>query len=107
MSKFKPLAMVAGDNPGAFFGTDDARTEGEVDASDLEKAEQALVELGYVAIPEELLTNRFRLPPAADPEGLAEVTANESNSDVRVLGPAEAADLCARLPDVSARSALS
>ncbi|WP_406401440.1 hypothetical protein OH805_20545 [Streptomyces sp. NBC_00879] len=59
VSKFKPLAMVAADNPGAFFGTDDARAEGELDASDLEKAEQALAGLGYVVIPEELLTNRY------------------------------------------------
>ncbi|MFI1018164.1 hypothetical protein [Streptomyces sp. NPDC020965] len=58
-SRFKPLTMVAADNPGAFLSTDEARAEGELDASDLEKAEQALAELGYVAIPEELLTNRY------------------------------------------------
>lgn len=59
VSRFKPLAMVAADNPGAFFGTDDARAEGELDVSDLEKVEQALVGLGYVVVPEELLTNRY------------------------------------------------
>ncbi|MEU9782785.1 hypothetical protein AB0H92_17815 [Streptomyces phaeochromogenes] len=59
VSRFKPLAMVAADNPGAFFGTDDARAEGELDASDLEKVERALSGLGYVVVPEELLTNRY------------------------------------------------
>lgn len=59
VSKFKPLAMVAADNPGAFLSTDEACTEGELDASDLEKVKQALAESGYVAIPEELLTNRY------------------------------------------------
>jgi hypothetical protein len=59
VSKFRPLAMVAADNPGAFFGTADACTEGELHVGDLEKVEQALVALGYVVIPEELLTNRY------------------------------------------------
>ncbi|MEV7616161.1 hypothetical protein [Streptomyces sp. NPDC089799] len=59
VSKFKPLAMVAADNPGAFLGTDEARTEGELDASDLEKVEQVISESGYVTIPEELLTSRY------------------------------------------------
>ena len=59
VSRFQPLAMVAVDNPGAFLGTDEARAEGELDESDLEKAEEALVESGYVAIPEELLANRY------------------------------------------------
>ncbi|MFJ6568006.1 hypothetical protein ACIQNU_11310 [Streptomyces sp. NPDC091292] len=59
VSRFKPLAMVAADNPGAFLGTDEARAEGELGASDLEKVEQALAGLGYVVIPEELLTNRY------------------------------------------------
>ncbi|MBL7498714.1 hypothetical protein I6A84_31245 [Frankia sp. CNm7] len=59
VSKFKPLAMLAADNPGAFLGTDEARAEGELDASDLEKVEQVLAESGYVTIPEELLTIRY------------------------------------------------
>ncbi|MGN9816063.1 hypothetical protein ACTMUQ_12035 [Streptomyces sp. SD11] len=59
VSKFKPLAMVAADNPGAYLGTDEARAEGQLDASDLEKVEQVLAELGYVEIPEELLTSRY------------------------------------------------
>ncbi|GGR69701.1 hypothetical protein GCM10010252_04720 [Streptomyces aureoverticillatus] len=59
VSKFKPLAMVAADNPGAFLGTEEARAEGELDAGDLEKVERALAELGFVAVPEELLTRRY------------------------------------------------
>ncbi|MEO3978153.1 hypothetical protein [Streptomyces sp. CAU 1734] len=59
VSKFKPLAMIAADNPGAFLGTDEARAEGALDLADLGKAEQALVESGYVVIPEELLTTRY------------------------------------------------
>ncbi|MEW2519174.1 hypothetical protein [Actinacidiphila alni] len=59
VSKFKPLAMVAADNPGAFLGTDEARAEGELDANDLETVEKVLAGSGYVAIPEELLTSRY------------------------------------------------
>ncbi|MEU6520877.1 hypothetical protein [Streptomyces sp. NPDC046978] len=59
VSKFKPLAMVAADNPGAFLGTDEAHAEGELDANDLEKVEQVLAGSGYVTIPEELLTIRY------------------------------------------------
>ncbi|MEU7999320.1 hypothetical protein AB0B83_28925 [Micromonospora sp. NPDC049060] len=59
VSKFKPLAMVAADNPGAFLSTDEARADGELDVSDLETVEQALAESGYVTIPEELLTTRY------------------------------------------------
>ncbi|MFD5697981.1 hypothetical protein [Streptomyces lasiicapitis] len=59
VSKFKPLAMVAADNPGAFLGTADARSEGELDVGDLEKVEQALADLGFVVMPEELLTVRY------------------------------------------------
>ncbi|MDH6134464.1 hypothetical protein P3T37_003867 [Kitasatospora sp. MAA4] len=59
VSKFEPLAMVAADNPGAFFGTDDACAEGELDGGDLEKLKQALVGLGYAVAPEELLTTHY------------------------------------------------
>ncbi|WP_202638740.1 hypothetical protein [Bailinhaonella thermotolerans] len=62
VSKFKPLAMVAADNPGAFLGTNEARDEGALDASDLEKVEQALAGSGYVTIPEELLADRYDGP---------------------------------------------
>ncbi|MEU8184819.1 hypothetical protein AB0B85_08535 [Micromonospora sp. NPDC049044] len=59
VSKFTPLAMVAADNPGAFLGTDEACAEGELDAGDLEKVEQALVGSGHLVIPEELLMTRY------------------------------------------------
>ncbi|MET7372336.1 hypothetical protein [Micromonospora arida] len=59
VSKFKPLAMVAADNPGAFLSTDEACAAGELDASDLEEVKQALVGSGHLVIPEELLMNRY------------------------------------------------
>ncbi|MFJ2163487.1 hypothetical protein [Streptomyces sp. NPDC087856] len=59
VSRFRPLAMVAVDNPGAFLSTDEARADGAVDAGDLEKAEETLVGAGYVAIPEEVLADRY------------------------------------------------
>ncbi|AWN25021.1 hypothetical protein Sliba_00010 [Streptomyces nigrescens] len=62
VSKFKPLAMVAADNPGAFLGTDEAQAEGELDANDLEKVEQVLAESGYITIPEELLERSYGGP---------------------------------------------
>lgn len=62
VSKFKPLAMVAADNPGAFLGTDEAQAEGELDANDLEKIEQVLAESGYITIPEELLERSYSGP---------------------------------------------
>jgi hypothetical protein len=57
VGKFRPLTMVAADNPGAFLSTNEARAEGELDASDLEKVEQVLAGAGYVTIPEGLLTS--------------------------------------------------
>ncbi|MEU7980469.1 hypothetical protein AB0B63_18295 [Micromonospora sp. NPDC049081] len=62
VSRFKPLAMVAADNPGAFLGTDEAQAEGELDANDLEKVEQVLAESGYITIPEELLARSYDGP---------------------------------------------
>ncbi|MCX4689605.1 hypothetical protein OG401_35840 [Kitasatospora purpeofusca] len=62
VSKFGSLALVCADNPGAFFGTDDARAEGELDGADLAKVERALAELGYVVVPEELLETDYDGP---------------------------------------------
>ncbi|MGW4984905.1 hypothetical protein [Streptomyces mirabilis] len=59
VSKFGSLALVSADNPGAFFGTDDAQAEGELEAGDLARVEQALIGLGYVVVPEELLNLRY------------------------------------------------
>lgn len=55
MSKFGSLALVCADNPGAFFGTEDAQAEGALDGADLAKVDQALAELGYVVVAEEVL----------------------------------------------------
>ncbi|GAA2078309.1 hypothetical protein [Actinomadura alba] len=62
VSKFGPLALVSADNPGAFLGTDDAQAEGELDAADLTKINQALVDLGYAVVPEELLERDYEGP---------------------------------------------
>ncbi|WP_405629820.1 hypothetical protein [Streptomyces sp. NBC_01174] len=52
VSTFGSLAEVCAANPGAYFGTDDAREEGALDPADLATVEQALAELGYVSVPE-------------------------------------------------------
>ncbi|MFB7124899.1 hypothetical protein [Kitasatospora sp. NPDC056273] len=66
VSKFGSLALVCADNPGAFSGTEEARTEGELDSADLARVNRALAELGYVVVAEELLESdydgRSRLP---------------------------------------------
>ncbi|WP_228559173.1 hypothetical protein [Catenulispora pinisilvae] len=62
ISKFGSLAFVAAENPGAFLGTAHAQAEGELDAGDLAKVEQALADSGYVVVPEELLTSRYYGP---------------------------------------------
>ncbi|MGI5171752.1 hypothetical protein ACQEU3_46145 [Spirillospora sp. CA-253888] len=62
VSKFGSLALVCADNPGAFLGTQDAQAEGELDATDLAKANRALIDLGYVVVPEELLESDYAGP---------------------------------------------
>lgn len=62
VSKFGSLALVSADNPGAFFGTKDAQAEGALDAGDLAKANQALSDLGYAVVPEELLERDYAGP---------------------------------------------
>ncbi|MET9675912.1 hypothetical protein ABZY68_22855 [Streptomyces sp. NPDC006482] len=66
VSKFGSLAEVCADNPGAFLGTDDAREEGALDPADLATMEQALTELGYVNVPEELLESDYEGPSALE-----------------------------------------
>lgn len=67
VSKFGSLAMVCADNPGAFFGTQDAQAEGALDGADLAKVNRASPELGYAVVSEELLETDYegpsRLPP--------------------------------------------
>ncbi|MEU4169309.1 hypothetical protein AB0F46_20850 [Streptomyces sp. NPDC026665] len=66
VSKFGSLALVCADNPGAFLGTEEAQTEGELDGADLTRVNRALVDLGYVVLSEELLESDYigpsRLP---------------------------------------------
>ena len=62
VSKFGSLALICADNPGAFFGTEDAQAEGELDSGDLSKANLALVELGYAVFAEELLESDYDGP---------------------------------------------
>ncbi|MFG2432551.1 hypothetical protein [Streptomyces sp. NPDC048590] len=66
VSKFGSLAEVCADNPGAYFGTDDAREEGALDPADLATVERALAELGYVSVPEELLEGDYEGPTALE-----------------------------------------
>ncbi|MET9059249.1 hypothetical protein [Streptomyces antibioticus] len=62
VSKFGSLALICSDNPGAFLGTADAQAEGELDAADLAKVHRALIDLGYVVVPEELLESQYAGP---------------------------------------------
>ncbi|MFJ3671174.1 hypothetical protein ACIPSE_32405 [Streptomyces sp. NPDC090106] len=62
VSKFGSLALICADNPGAFFGTEDAQAEGALDAADLAKADRALADLGYLVLPEELLEHDYDGP---------------------------------------------
>ncbi|MGC5530396.1 hypothetical protein [Streptomyces sp. SR-10] len=62
MSKFGSLAEVCADNPGAFFGTDEAHEEGALDLGDLATVERALADLDYVSVPEELLESDYEGP---------------------------------------------
>ncbi|MEU3788520.1 hypothetical protein AB0F07_01785 [Streptomyces fructofermentans] len=66
VSKFGSLAEVCADNPGAYLGTEEAREEGVLDMADLATVEQALAELGYVSVPEELLESDYEGPSALD-----------------------------------------
>lgn len=62
VSKFGSLAVICAENPGAFFGTGDALAEGALDSADLAKVDQALTELGYTVVPEELLESDYDGP---------------------------------------------
>ncbi|MED7947485.1 hypothetical protein [Streptomyces sp. BE303] len=62
LSNFGSLAVICAENPGAFFGTEDARAEGALDDADLATATRALVDLGYVVVPEELMESDYDGP---------------------------------------------
>ncbi|MFI8003101.1 hypothetical protein [Streptomyces sp. NPDC086010] len=66
VSKFGSLAEIRADNPGAFLGTEEARAEGALDPADLATVEQALTDLGYVSVPEELLESDYKGPSALE-----------------------------------------
>lgn len=69
LSKFGNLALICADNPGAFLSTAEAIEEGELHADDLVKVDQALRELGYVVVPEELLTRDYEGPSKQSLDG--------------------------------------
>ncbi|MGW6606054.1 hypothetical protein [Streptomyces sp. NPDC055036] len=60
--KIGSLALACADKPGAFFGTEDAQAEGELDGADLAKVNRALAELGYVVVAEEVLDRDYDGP---------------------------------------------
>jgi hypothetical protein len=62
VSKFGSLAMICAENPGAFLGTSDALAEGALDPADLATVHQALTDLGYTVMPEELLESDYDGP---------------------------------------------
>ncbi|MFP8942846.1 hypothetical protein ACLIYM_15630 [Streptomyces fenghuangensis] len=59
VSNFGSMAVVAAENPGVYSDTDEAVEAGALDANDLRRAERALTDLGYVPIPERLLTRPY------------------------------------------------
>jgi hypothetical protein len=70
VAAFRPLAMVSADNPLAHSSEPRAQEEGELDAGDLATVGQALAGAGYVAVPEELLEQRYDGPRASSGTGL-------------------------------------
>lgn len=62
VSKFGSLALDCADNPGVFLGTGEAQDDGELDAADLGKVNQALADLGYAIAAEELLERDYDGP---------------------------------------------
>jgi hypothetical protein len=59
VSNFGSMAVVAAENPGVYFDTDEAVKAGALDVTDLRRVERALTDLGYVPIPERLLTRPY------------------------------------------------
>lgn len=62
VSKFGSLAVICAENPGVFLGTDDACAEGALDTADLAKVIQAVADVGYTIVPEELLESDYDGP---------------------------------------------
>ncbi|MFI9783464.1 hypothetical protein ACIHEI_08155 [Kitasatospora sp. NPDC051984] len=59
VSNFGSMAVIAAENPGVHTDTAEAVEEGALAPADLEAVERALTELGYVVLPEELLTRPY------------------------------------------------
>ncbi|MFC7973973.1 hypothetical protein ACFUT3_01755 [Streptomyces cinereoruber] len=59
VSNFGSMAVVAAENPGVYSDTEEAAEAGALDITDLRKVERALTSLGYVLIPERLLTRPY------------------------------------------------
>ena len=62
VSKFGSLAVICAENPGVFLGTHEAVAEGELDSADLAVVDEALRDLGYTVVPEELLESDYDGP---------------------------------------------
>jgi hypothetical protein len=62
VSKFGNLALICAENPGAFLSTAEAIEEGELHVDDLVRVDQALRELGYVVVPEEVMGLNYEGP---------------------------------------------
>ncbi|THV23548.1 hypothetical protein [Glycomyces paridis] len=62
VSAFWPVALVSADNPAAYFGAEDAHAEGVLDLGDFARVVRALDDLGYTAVPEELLNTDYDGP---------------------------------------------
>ncbi|WP_035847157.1 hypothetical protein [Kitasatospora azatica] len=59
VSNFGLMAVVAAENPGVYLDTTEAVEEAALHADDLAAVERALIELGYVVLPERLLTRPY------------------------------------------------
>ena len=76
VSNFGSMAVVSAENPGAYLDLTEALTDGAVDRQDLHALQRILAELGYLEIPEELLTRPYdgigelaaHYPPDAPPD---------------------------------------
>jgi len=59
VSNFGSMAAIAAENPGIYLDTTEAVEEGALAADDLTTVERVLVRLGYVVLPERLLTRPY------------------------------------------------
>ncbi|MFF2651651.1 hypothetical protein [Streptomyces sp. NPDC058045] len=62
VSNFGSMAVVAAENPGVYSDNEEAVQAGALAADDLRRVERAIADLGYVPIPERLLTRPYDGP---------------------------------------------